>query len=279
MKSGLRRVLLSLLGSAILFLPLCVGALRAQDAKQDEKKEEKKEDKQEKKAFEKLSFKEGLAKVDSSIKSDDEKDKAQKVPCKIFTVDLKAKQSYKFDMVSKEIDSFLRLEDADGKELAKDDDSGGGVNARIHFQCPADATYRVVCTTFFGGTGPFTLTILDVPLPKATEIILKEGKATEQSQLTTADGVDAVQTKSLCKIFAVKLTKGKTYQIDMMSKDLDSFLRLEDAAGKELAKDDDGGDGRNARIQFACPEDGEYRIMATTFFGGTGIFTLAVQEK
>jgi serine protease Do len=67
--------------------------------------------------------------------------------------------------------------------------------------------------------------------------------------------------------------------MDMTSKDLDAFLRLEDAAGKELAKDDDGGGGRNARIQFACPATGEYRIIATTFFGGTGRFTLTVKEK
>jgi hypothetical protein len=275
MKQGYRYSLLPHSGTISLFFVLSVGLLSAQDAKQDEKKEEK----QEKKALEKLAFKEGLAKVDGSIKSDDEKDKAQKVPCKIYTVDLKAKQNYKIDMVSKELDSFLRLESADGKELAKDDDSGGGVNARINFRCPEDATYRVICTTFFGGIGPFTLTISDAPLPKATEITLKEGQATEQGQLTAADGMDAVQTKSPCKIYSIKLAKGKTYQIDMMSKDVDSFLRLENVAGKELAKDDDGGDGHNARIQFECPEDGEYRIMATTFFGGTGIFTLAVKEK
>ncbi len=270
-----RHSLLFLLGAVTFFFSSSLGALSAQDAKQDEKKEEK----QDKKAIEKLAFKEGLAKVDGTIKSDDEKDKAQKVPCKFFTVDLKAKQSYKFDMVSKEIDSFLRLENADGKELAKDDDSGGGVNARINFRCPADGTYRVICTTFFGGTGPFTLSIQDAPLPKATEITLKEGQAAEQGQLTAADGMDAVRSKSPCKIYTVKLAKGKSYQIDMMSKDVDSFLRLEDAAGKELAKDDDGGDGHNARIQFECPEDGEYRIMATTYEGGTGIFTLAVKEK
>ena len=34
-------------------------------------------------------------------------------------------------MTSKEIDSYLRLEDKAGKELAKDDDSGGNVNARM----------------------------------------------------------------------------------------------------------------------------------------------------
>ena len=100
-----------------------------------------------------------------------------------------------------------------------------------------------------------------------------------EAKLIGTDATDAVQTKSVCKIYAIKLAKGKSYQIDMMSKDVDSFLRLEDSAGKELAKDDDSGGDRNARIQFKCPGNGEYRIIATTYFGGMGSFILSVKEK
>jgi hypothetical protein len=182
-------------------------------------------------------------------------------------------------MVSKEIDSYLRLEDATGKELAKDDDSGGFVNARVNFQCRKDGEHRVICTTFAGGTGPFTLTIQEIALAKAAELTLKDGMAKVEAKLTGMDATDAVQTRSVCKIYAIKLAKGKTYQIDMMSKDVDSFLRLEDASGKELARDDDSGANRNARIRFECPENGEYRIIATTYLGGTGSFTMSVKEK
>jgi len=60
---------------------------------------------------------------------------------------------------------------------------------------------------------------------------------------------------------------------------LDPYLRLEDAAGKELAKDDDGGEGLNARIRFDCPADGTYRIICTTFAGGVGLYELAAKQK
>jgi hypothetical protein len=163
--------------------------------------------------------------------------------------------------------------------LAKDDDSGGFVNARINFCCRADGTYRVICTTFLGGTGNFTLTIKEIVLAKPKELNLKDGTAKVEAKLAGIDQTDAVQTHSVCKIYAIKLAKGKSYQIDMVSKDLDPFLRLEDSAGKELAKDDDSGGDRNARIQFQCPENGEYRIIATTYFGGVGNFTLSVKEK
>ena len=111
------------------------------------------------------------------------------------------------------------------------------------------------------------------------EINLKDGMAKVDAKLTDTDAIDAVQTHSVCKIYSIKLVKGKSYQIDMMSKDVDSFLRLEDSAEKELAKDDDSGGDHNARIQFDCPADGTYRIIATTYFGGAGDFTLVVKQK
>lgn len=234
---------------------------------------------QEPKQAEKITLKDGKVVVQGVLKSEDAKDKVQQQPCKIFTVPLKGGANYKIDMVSKEIDSYLRLEDANGKKLAKDDDSGGLVNARINFQCPKDGEYRVICTTFAGGTGPFTLAIQEMVLAKPTQLTLKEGAAKVEAKLTGADATDAVQTRSACKIFVIALAKGKSYQIDMMSKDVDSFLRLEDAAGKELARDDDSGGNRNARIRFECPENGEYRIIATTYLGGTGNFTVSVKEK
>ncbi|HYV34945.1 MAG TPA: pre-peptidase C-terminal domain-containing protein [Gemmataceae bacterium] len=263
MKLALRIVLVVLLStSACGFLSPLPSAL-AQDGKKPEK----------------IPLQGGKAKVESSIKESDEKDKVQKFQCKIFTFDLKKGQLYKIDMVSKDLDSYLRLEDESGKQLAKDDDGGGLVNARINFYCRADGAYRIICTTFNSGTGPFTLTVQEIPIAKAANLDLKDGMAKVDAKLTDKDATDILQTHSVCKIYAIKLVKGKSYQIDMMSKDIDSYLRLEDPTGQQLAKDDDSGDGRNARIQFTCPEDGEYRIVATTYFGGLGNFTVTIKEK
>ena len=234
---------------------------------------------QETKKAEVISLTDGKASVKSSLKADDEKDKTQQQPCKVFTVDCKKGRNYKIDMASKEIDSYLRLEDASGKELAKDDDSGGLVDARISFSCRADGVYRVVCTTFAGGTGAFTLTVQESASAKTEELTLTNGTARVEAELTAADATDAARTRSVCRIYAIKLAKGKSYRIDMLSKDVDSYLRLEDSAGKELAKDDDGGGDRNARIQFDCFASGEFRIIATTYHGGVGGFILSVQEK
>ena len=90
---------------------------------------------------------------------------------------------------------------------------------------------------------------------------MKDGTAAIDSTLAETDATDAkLDRLRLCKIFAIRMTKAKSYRIEMKSKDVDSYLRIEDSAGKELAKDDDSGGDRNARIDFACPESGEYRI-------------------
>ena len=43
----------------------------------------------------------------------------------------------------------------------------------------------------------------------------------------------------------------------------DPVLRVQDAAGKELARDDDGAGAGDARLEFAAPEDGTYRVVVS----------------
>jgi hypothetical protein len=76
------------------------------------------------------------------------------------------------------------------------------------------------------------------------------------------------------------MKEGQAYVIDLMSKDFDTFLRVEDAEGKELAQDDDGGEGLNSRLRFVAPHTGTIRVIATTFAGGsTGSFTLSIRPE
>jgi hypothetical protein len=89
-------------------------------------------------------------------------------PHKVHAVKLEAGKSYQIDLVSRAFDAYLFLEDATGKVLAVDDDSGGQLNARILFRPDRTDTYRVVATTFnragpAGPAGPYTLTVVENP--------------------------------------------------------------------------------------------------------------------
>jgi len=119
------------------------------------------------------------------------------------------------------------------------------------------------------------------PTPASGKLTLQNGQATMQGNLAPNDPRDRVRGGSVCKVFTLNMTAGKTYQIDMIKNDfaLDPFLRLEDPAGNHLAQDDDSGGNLNARLIFPCTQNGEYRIVATTFVGGVGNFTLTVAER
>jgi thiol-disulfide isomerase/thioredoxin len=97
-------------------------------------------------------------------------------------------------------------------------------------------------------------------------------------KLTVDDPMDKVRNAH-CKIHVVKLKSGRMYTIDMVSSEFDSYLRLEDDKGSQLAEDDDGGGNLNARIEFTCSKDGDYKVICTAFAPeGMGNFTLTVKE-
>jgi hypothetical protein len=151
---------------------------------------------------------------------------------------------------------------------------------------------------FFVGASLVLVGCLLVPLvdsragDKKGEDKKGEPKKAEQffsksDELTTKDEKDthALVANSPRKVYKVMLTAGKTYQIDLKSKDFDAFLRLEDAAAKELAFNNEAlgsADKFHARIVHKAAKTGEFKIIATSFDRGsgkvTGKFTLTVLE-
>jgi hypothetical protein len=79
---------------------------------------------------------------------------------KIYSVQLKAGQTYTIDLESTTMDSYLYLFDGKTTLLAQDDDSGGDLNSRITVRAQADGVHHIVATTLGGEeTGEFTLKI------------------------------------------------------------------------------------------------------------------------
>src|SRR5262249_36330729 len=77
------------------------------------------------------------------------------------------------------------------------------------------------------------------------------------------------------KVFDVPMAAGQIYTIALDSKDLDAFIILQDATGKELASDDDGGGGLNALLTYAPPDNGPRKVWAACV-KGTGNFHLRI---
>jgi hypothetical protein len=108
-----------------------------------------------------LEVKDGTVTVEGQLTRADPTDTVRKERhCKVYTLKLAADKNYTIDLESKEFDAYLRLENNAGEQLAEDDDSGSGLNARLVFRAPREGTYRIIATTYRpGATGNFTLTV------------------------------------------------------------------------------------------------------------------------
>ena len=93
--------------------------------------------------------------------------------------------------------------------------------------------------------------------------------------LDGADDSDRVE-RGPAKTYQVKMVKGKSYMIDLESTAFGTFLRVENSAGIQLARN--GSRSTNARIVFEAPADGTYRVIAAAVWG-TGPFSLKLREK
>ena len=108
---------------------------------------------------------EQILRVESRLDDNDklDKDRPNMKPkrfIKVHEVKLIASVTYTIEMKSTDLDSYLILEDANAKQLAEDDDSGGDLNAKIVFTPAADGVYRIIATAFDSETtGNYTLTV------------------------------------------------------------------------------------------------------------------------
>jgi hypothetical protein len=238
-----------------------------------------------------LNLSGGRAVARASLAKDDPDDRLDltgKARCKVFAVRLEAGRKYKITMTSKDLDSYLRLENPNRLNETGDDNGAGGKDARIVYECKREGTYRVVCTRRRGpAEGEFTLTVEEdgaagvevAGKDKAggTELRIRDGRASINGQIAATDPPDKVRQGSRCKVYTLRMVQGGTYRIHMTSGNFDTYLRLEDPAGQQVAADDDSGGGLNSLINYPCPRTGTYRVIATTFRGGAaGDFTLAV---
>jgi WD40 repeat protein len=235
-------------------------------------------------ALTQLTLTNGQAVVNAALTDKDAKDSLRQGSyCKVYSVPMIAGRRYRAEMECKATAPCLRLETPDGRPLRE---NNGLPLARVSFFCTRSGTYRLSATTnLAGATGEFTLRVQAEPMRPpgtgnavVTELKLDRGKAVAKAALTPADARDAVRQGAYCKVYSLPMEAGKKYQIDMVSKAIDPFLRLEGPGGLRLAEDDDSGGGLNARIVFNCTKTGTYRIICTTFAERIlGEFTLTVQ--
>lgn len=122
---------------------------------------------------------------------------------------------------------------------------------------------------------------LQLAAPQSTVVRAGDDKPAKaildiKGQLTDDDPNDN-KLKKPAKTHEFKLEAGKGYRIDLRSNEFDTFLRLLDPKGKEVAFNDDAEPpALDSRIIYIAPKEGMYKIVVSTFDGKTGNYSLTV---
>lgn len=186
-----------------------------------------------------------------------------------FTLTIEEAGMYQIEMLADDFDAYLVLEGPNGYSR-EDDDSAGGLNARIaDFLAPGD--YQLTARTAYGdGNGLFTL----IAEPKA---LPGDGELRNDGMITPGETFNGWYSGQALH-YELEIEDAGMYQIEMSSSDVDAFLELEGPNGY-FREDDDSAGNLDARIaDFLAP--GEYQITARTAFGAdSGLFALSVMSR
>ncbi len=193
----------------------------------------------------------------------------------VFELRADAGQFYQIDVALGTLeDSVLTIYDANGWEVAFNDDYGSGAASRIDWRAPSSDPYYVVVSAYDDSTGSYTLTVETVDVtddyPNSLDLALRA--------LTPGESINgAIDYEYDVDLFSFSADAGESYQIDVFLGTLeDSVLTIYDADGWEVAYNDDYGGGSASRVVWDVYDDGVYYIEVSGYDSATGAYVLSV---
>ena len=174
----------------------------------------------------------------------------------------------RIELTSSDGDPFIYLLSEDGIRITDNDDGGAGINARVERDL-TPGTYLVEATTVGGrerGPADFTLTASYVQ--DCETVHLGNLGPEEDLSATGSWSIDtcgsAIVVEHPAYRYSFNLPEDGRVLIDLISEHGDPVLSLVSATAGVISANDDGGDGRDARIKRYLPA-GAYVVEATTY--------------
>ncbi|MEO1016496.1 MAG: PPC domain-containing protein [Pseudomonadota bacterium] len=171
-------------------------------------------------------------------------------------------------------DPLLALYDAAGHVIATDDDSGVDLDSQLVFTAPESGTYFLEAGAFDQGIGSYRIVAAqagrDVPGDISTNAELAPQAPISG---TIAPGADE-------DWYRLQVDSDFAYEIELRSLDqgddpLDPLLEVRDVRGGLIAENDDFGDSTlDSLIDYLPETDGEVFVVAKSFGGTTGSYSL-----
>jgi hypothetical protein len=203
----------------------------------------------------------------------------------VHSVALAKGGTYQIDLRTNDFDSVVAAV-LSKRDVRVNRDGGEGLNSRIVITPENDNPVKIMVgsvdkTAFDRLPGAYSLQIRPLELSVKRKDL--EGKLSKDDPLLKEVKLskDLILKDVPYRVFPVVLERGRTYQIDLMSKDFDAFLIIKDAKGRIIDLNDDGpeGFGLDSQIQFAPKRSGTYEIVATCLpETGLGNFRIRISE-
>jgi Tol biopolymer transport system component/heme/copper-type cytochrome/quinol oxidase subunit 2 len=187
-----------------------------------------------------------------------------------YAVSLTAGQTLTVNMRSNNFDTYLYLLDANGREIAYNDDGGTDTNSLLTYTANAAGTYYIRAYSYVGnGSGNFSL---DVTIGGSTGSII--GTRQLQNDQSVNDSLNVSEYID----YTLSLSTSQRVTVSLVSNDFDTYLSVYDPSGREVGRDDDGGSGTNSTLEFIANSSGDYTIRVSSF-GGYGGGRFSVQAS
>ena len=188
------------------------------------------------------------------------------------------------EMSSSQVDPFIILLAPDGQNVAQDDDSGGGSNARVTAALPVDGIYTVLANTYAAGeTGDYSIRLAaggSTPQQQGQTLQRQSGQALLREQGTLGPGSPVLPSDgSFYQEYSIEGRQGQSITVSMESSDFDTYVIVVDASERVIAQNDDATpENTNSTVTVTLPENGTYRIIANSYDrSGRGSFSLEVR--
>ena len=204
-----------------------------------------------------------------------------------FALELAAGVDYAFDQEGADTsqgtlsDPLLTLLDRDGTPVGHDDDGGAGLNARLLFTAEQGGRYYIAAGAYGDATGTYRVTVVEY-----AGFEDDVGNTPDQARgIAIGEAVTgSLEVPGDSDLFAVSLEAGVRYAIDLEGRPTgrgtlpDPLVTLLGATGGDIAEDDDGGEGLNARLIYVPDKGGTFLIGVSGYAASAGTYTLTVRE-
>ncbi|MEZ6119467.1 MAG: trypsin-like serine protease [Pirellulaceae bacterium] len=171
-------------------------------------------------------------------------------------------------------DSILDLYDANGNEIATDNNSGFGFASLIEWTAPADGEYYLRARGGNNSVGSYDV------LVRSNSGNDDHGSISDLATVMSVPGQLSarIDQEGDADWFSVALTQGQAYRILVELNSLtDSYLRVFDSNGETLLAENDDTLNAGSELRWTAPRTDTFYIQVSGFGAETGSYVLGVE--